>query len=103
MHEIAVEVRASIVTIVKEGKVKSEDCLKLLMQLFGPNSNTRFPLKKNYELLKSLTQNMSTSDAKEYINYLESMYKNPTVEEFFPAQTPEADQSEDEEMKDQDQ
>ena len=47
LHELALRVKSTLIQFISDSKISSEQSLKLIITLFGPNSNLKFSLKKN--------------------------------------------------------
>lgn len=47
LHEAALQVKQTMITLIQSSNLNGEQSFKLMLTLFGPNANVKFSLKKN--------------------------------------------------------
>ena len=60
LHDEANSVKSALVTFLQTSELSSATCLRLLTQLFGPNTTTRLSVKKHVDLVKITTTSGQT-------------------------------------------
>eukprot|EP00347_Sterkiella_histriomuscorum_P004007 403362109 len=102
LHEAAVSLKDTIVQFISSSNLSGEYSLKLLQQLFGPNSNLRFSTKRNLDLLKVLTSRFEEAQVSQYFKFLLGLFNNSPIEEHYPSGMNEEDETKKEEVKEND-
>ena len=84
LHDQALAVKQSLITFITQSKLSGDLSLKLVIQLFGPNSNLRFSVKKNLDLLKALTLRFEEAQVTQYLDYLKGLLESQPLNDHFP-------------------
>ncbi|CDW85691.1 dna polymerase v-like [Stylonychia lemnae] len=84
LHDAAISVKDTLFQYIQNSNLSGEYALKLVKQLFGPNSLLRFSPKKNQELLKALTTKFEEKQVSDYFEFLNQLYNDTPVEDHYP-------------------
>lgn len=84
LHDEANSVKSALVTFLQVSELSSGTCLRLLTQLFGPNTTTRLSVKKHVDLVKVLSGRITQeAEVRQYFGLMKAMFDSPQADEVF--------------------
>jgi len=84
LHDEANSVKSALVTFLQVSELSSGTCLRLLTQLFGPNTTTRLSVKKHVDLVKVLSGRITQeAEVRQYFGLMKTMFDSPQADEVF--------------------
>ena len=76
--------KSALVTFLQTSELSSGTCLRLLTQLFGPNTTTRLSVKKHVDLVKVLSGRITQeAEVRQYFALMRAMFESPQADEVF--------------------
>lgn len=83
LFDSAKEVKLSLIKVLEQVEIPAEQAMQFIQAIFGPNTFSKLPIKRNQDLMRVLALRMDADTVDEYLNVMQGQFSSPLVNEHF--------------------